>query len=139
MDDKDKNKEALESSQSEDKISEELGKEFLKRSAIELLRDQFPDIDGIVEAAKKEYGEVYLYIFSETEFYIYRPITRKEYVSAAATCSTEFELEETVCSTCVVYASTPIVDSSKAGTFTVLFNLIQYASNFGSNNTVIKL
>jgi len=131
--------EKTESVNSEDKISEELGKEFLKRSAIELLRDQFPDIDNIVDSAKEKYGEVYLYIFSETEFYIYRPITRKEYVSAAATCSTEFELEEAVCSTCVVYASVPIVDNSKAGTFTVLFNLIQYASNFGSNNTVVKL
>ena len=123
----------------EEKLSEELGKEFLKKSALSILRDSFPDIDEIVQKAKDDYGEVYLYIFSETEFYIYRPITRKEYVSAAATCSNEFELEDAICNTCTVYGSSPVIDGSKAGTTTVLFNLIQYASNFGSNNTVVKL
>ncbi len=124
---------------SEEKISEELGKEFLKKSALSILRDTFPDIDSIVDSAKEQHGEVYLYIFNENEFYIYRPITRKEYVSAAATCSNEFELEDAICNMCVVYGSSPVIDDSKAGTTTVLFNLIQYASNFGSNNTVVKL
>ena len=89
-----------------------------------------------IEKWKAKHGEVYVSGFSEEELYVWRPITRPEYVKLQrAATQTEgldqFKYEELVCETCILFSSNPVNWSGgKAGTVPVLNEQIMYASNF---------
>lgn len=112
---------------------------LIKESALGLLRENFPDIDDIVESCKENFGEVYLYAFDEKEFCIYRPVKRAEYARIVASNSVDIDIEDAIVKCCVVYSSFEISENTKAGKISIMASLIQYASSFGSNNPVVRL
>lgn len=134
----DKIEEVAENKETE-QMTPKMAEEIIKESALAMLRENYPDIDDIVDMAKKEYGEVYLYAFDETDFFIYRPIKRSEYARIMATASTDIDIEDEIANTCVVYSSFEISEDTKAGKISIIAGLVQYASSFGSNNPVVKL
>ncbi|HOJ94028.1 MAG TPA: hypothetical protein PK390_02215 [Fervidobacterium nodosum] len=51
----------------------------LKEAAIQIIAERKPDVVPIIEQLKNKYKELFLYFFSEDEFYVYRPISRFEH------------------------------------------------------------
>jgi hypothetical protein len=87
---------------------------------------------------KKEFGEVYVSGFSEVELFVWRPVTRPEYIQIQQLAQdpkqemTQFRLEEFLCDTCVLWKA-PEVRSwaqGKAGTPQTLSEQIMSSSNF---------
>jgi hypothetical protein len=120
-------------------ITPEKVENLIKESALGMLRENFPDIDDIVDSCKENYGEVYLYAFDEKDFCIYRPVKRAEYARIVASVSTELDIEDAIVKNCVIYSSFEISEDTKAGKISMMASLIQYASDFGSNNPVVRL
>ena len=91
-----------------------------------------------VEGWKQKHGEVLCSILSEKELYIFRPITREEFVNLQAHIAqaggqvSNFEVEQIVVDTCVLWASTEGIASTrtKAGTLSTLHEQVLQASNF---------
>lgn len=123
----------------EEQITPQMAEDFIKESALAMLRENFPDIDDVVKSCKENFGEVYLYAFDEDEFCIYRPIKRAEYARIVATAASDIEIEDNIVKNCVVYSSFEISEDTKAGKISIIAGLVQYASNFGSNNPVVRL
>lgn len=128
-----------EKQESKEQITPQMAEDFIKESALAMLRENFPDIDDVVKSCKENFGEVYLYAFDEDEFCIYRPIKRAEYARIVATVATDIEIEDSIVKNCVVYSSFEISEDTKAGKISIIAGLVQYASNFGSNNPVVRL
>jgi len=89
-----------------------------------------------VEQWKQQFGEVLCSGFSETEIFIWRPITRAEFVNLQATMAqqevTQFDFEDKLVETCVLWAS-PLGQESlqtKAGSLSTLQEQIMQNSNF---------
>jgi len=112
--------------------------------------DKLPDVPSTEqrELWKTEYGEIFASGFSPTEMYIFRPLSRPEYVKIQTMSQNpevemdQFKLEETICNTCVLYPA--ILDlNKKAGTAPSLSEQIMQNSNFLSPQAasvlVIKL
>ena len=91
-----------------------------------------------IEKWKAEHGEVYVSGFSETELFVWRPVTRPEYVQLQAMAQDpnnqmdQFKLEELLCDTCVIWKSPGSRDwnSGKGGTPQTLSEQIMTHSNF---------
>ena len=99
-----------------------------------------PD-DSQIEKWKQEFGEILCSNMSETEIFIFRPITREEYVNLQmyisqtqqqGTVVSNFEVEQKIVENCVLWSSPPGVDSleKKAGTMSSLHEQILQQSNF---------
>ena len=96
-----------------------------------------PDKDQ-VEQWKQAHGEVLVSGFSETELYVFRPLTRAEFVNLQALIAgsqeqvSNFEIEEKICDACTLWASPTGVESlqNKAGSLSTLHEQIMQASNF---------
>lgn len=94
--------------------------------------------DQQIEVWKQEHGEVLCSGLSETELYVFRPITREEFVNLQAYIAqmegkvSNFEIEVKIVETCVLWASPPGTEAldKKAGTYTTLHEQILQASNF---------
>ncbi len=91
-----------------------------------------------IENWKQVHGEVLCSGMSETELYIWRPLTRSEFASMQAAAmqaeqqATNLEHEEKVVNQCVLWATEPGQKAlqSKAGTLTTLHEQIMQNSNF---------
>lgn len=112
--------------------------------------EQMPDLAGFlsafegsptqdqIEAWKSDHGEIFCSGFTETELYIWRPLTRREYVAMQVELAqseepvTAFTVEEKVVGQCVLWGSGPGLDSleRKAGSLSTLHEQIMQNSNF---------
>lgn len=89
-----------------------------------------------VDQWKTKFGDVFVSGFSEEELFIFRSIKRQEWIALQTEAAkqqqiTEFEFEEMVCDTCVLWRSNTISwQNSKAGTVSALHEQILQRSNF---------
>lgn len=90
-----------------------------------------------IEAWKAEYGEVFVSGFSETELFLFRPLSRPEYVQIQLLAADPknkldaYRVEELVCDTCVLWRSVQGQwAAGKAGTPSTLADQIMHNSNF---------
>jgi len=113
----------------------------LRQAAVEILQEQNPEAVEVIEELKKKHKDLYLYFFSEDEFYVYRPVTRLEYKDLSTKYTNSDELAEQIVLNAVLYPKLKLDNLSdlKAGVVPTLLELILTVSNFGVNNPVIKL
>lgn len=90
-----------------------------------------------LEGWKQEHGEIFCSGFSETELFIWRPLSRREYVglqkelrAPGAQQMTELEYEEAVVAKCVMWSSAPNALERKGGSVSTLSEQIMLNSNF---------
>lgn len=86
-----------------------------------------------LEAWKSEHGEIYCSGFSSEELFVWRPISRAEFVDMQARAQEEsFDSENVTVNTCILWASEPAKQSlvTKAGSLTTLHEQIMQNSNF---------
>jgi len=108
------------------------------------LKDQMFGLEGSpspeqVEAWKGEFGDVYVSGFSPTEIFVWRSITRPEWVQLQEFAGDpknqidQYKFEELVCDTCILWKSVQgSWDIGKAGTPSSLQEQILQNSNFVS-------
>lgn len=113
----------------------------IRELAVEELVKTNQSLKQIIDNAKKQYDSVYLYFFSDNEYYIYRQLNRFEYKELSSKSQDYEQLMENVMTTAVIYPklSLDMLDSLKAGVVPTLTELILAASNFGASNPVIPL
>ena len=113
----------------------------LKNAALEILADRHPEAIPVIENLQKKHKELYLYFFTEDEFFIYRPLSRLEYKELVAQYGDKEELAEQIVLKGVLYPQiTPQqLNDMKAGIVPTLLELILSVSQFGVQNPVIKL
>ena len=99
-----------------------------------------------IQEWKNQFGEVFVSVFSDTEKYIWRPIIRSEWISLHSYISsqgdkvTQYNFEEMICDTCILWKSNKISwDKVKAGTIGALNEQILQASNFVDPQTASYL
>jgi len=103
-----------------------------------------------IDAWKSRYRDIFVSGFSDSEIYIWRAITRPEYVQVQRQLQEpnspidQFKLEEMVCETCVLWKSVDVSwTEGKAGTPNALSEQIMQNSNFlspqAASMLVIKL
>lgn len=110
----------------------------VERPAFEAYLEGIPGAPGKdqIEKWKQQFGEVLCSGFSETELFIWRPITRAEFVNLqtimAQQEATQFEFEERLVEACVLWASPAGQQSlqTKAGSLSTLQEQIMQNSNF---------
>ena len=90
-----------------------------------------------IEQFKQQHGEVLCSGFSDTELFIWRPITRVEFIRLQAELAkqegaTQFDLEESTVRCCLLWASAEgqIALDNKAGSLPTLHEQIMQNSNF---------
>lgn len=90
-----------------------------------------------IEEWKAEFGEVYVSGFSEEDLFVWRPLYRPEYIKIQVKISnpelglTQFDVEEMVCETCILWKSKEgQLQNTKAGTLATLSEQIMNNSNF---------
>ena len=90
-----------------------------------------------IDAWKTQYGEVFVSGFSENELYVWRAVTRPEWVSLQSLINnpeakmTQYKFEEMLCDVCVLWKSvTKSWSDGKAGTASSLHEQILQNSNF---------
>jgi hypothetical protein len=91
-----------------------------------------------VEKWKQEFGEVFCSGFSETEMFVFRPLSRQEFVQLQTAVQSqerqlsEADLEEQIVKRCVLWGSESGLASldSKAGSLSTLHEQIMQNSNF---------
>lgn len=91
-----------------------------------------------IEQWKSAHGEVLCSGFSDVELFIWRPLTRKEYVAMQVEFAqseepvTAFSVEDKVVEMCVLWASNQGLESleRKAGSMSTLHEQIMQNSNF---------
>jgi len=91
-----------------------------------------------IELWKQEFGEVFVSGFSETELFVFRPLSWQEHKNINKQLSvqeegeepkTEFDLQELVVDTCLLWTSVPNF-ANKGGTIPTLFEQTMSNSNF---------
>lgn len=118
--------------------------EELKRTAEEILYEKDPVLREKLQSFRKQYQDIYVFFFTDDEFYIYRPITRFEYKELDREYGNDAEkfLEMLVCKAVLYPTMTPErLDGLRAGVAPTLASLIMSASGFGAEKTnpVVKL
>ena len=92
-----------------------------------------------IEGWKQEHGEIFCSGFSETELFIWRPLSRREYVElqkalrqsqGTPQAMSELEYEDAVVTRCSLWSSTPSVLEKKGGSVSTLSEQIMLNSNF---------
>lgn len=90
-----------------------------------------------VDSWKIKYGDVYVSGFSETELYIWRAVTRPEWVKLQSIAADpeqkvdQFSFEVMLCETCVLWSSVKTsLGEGKAGSASALQEQILQHSNF---------
>jgi len=93
-----------------------------------------------LELWKQQFGEIFCSGFSETELFVWRPLSRREYVDLQKRLRTapqdgqqpmtEFDYEEQVVSICTLWSSVAKVLSSKGGSISTLSEQVMQNSNF---------
>lgn len=104
-----------------------------------------------IEGWKQKHGEVFCSGFAETELYIWRPMSRAEFVNLQVQMGqsekpvNNLEAEEMVVNTCLLWSSEPGKKAllQKAGSMTALHEQVMANSNFMdprlATSLVIKL
>jgi hypothetical protein len=102
--------------------------------------------DTDIEKWKQQFGEVHIFGFSETELFIWHPISRAAYVGLqkeAQAQSVEFDFEKAVIDACLLWTSDDTVFEKKGGSIPTLSEQIMLGSNFlnpaMANMLVMKL
>ncbi len=115
--------------------------EMLKNAAIDVVKEKVPDIEEIIDQLKEKHGtsNVYMYIFDENEFYIFRAMKRFEFKKIKSMKLSDFEEEDYIFNTCVLYPENLKTDELKGGSVRTIVELIYYYSNFGSSSPVVEL
>ena len=121
--------------QAEAEQPEEAGEQGLK----DLLK-AFPDAptESTIEEWKGTHGEVMCSGFSESELFMFRPLTRGEFVELQVvlaqnqTTETQFAVEEDIVNKCVLWATGNGLKSlqTKGGSLSTLHEQIMQNSNF---------
>ena len=122
-------------SEEEVKKEEELAPD---KEMVQLL-DKLPNRPGQeqIDGWKAVYGDVFVSGFSEEELYVWRSLTRKEYINLQTTGQetgmNQFQMEEATCGVCVLWPEN-IEEclQKKAGTAGSLHEQILQNSNFFS-------
>lgn len=93
-----------------------------------------------IEKLKQQYGEVFCSGFSNTELFIWRPLSRREYVNLqkdlrqqpapGKEAPSEFDFEEQVVKTCTLWTSDEETLFKKGGSIGTLSEQIMMHSNF---------
>ena len=106
------------------------------------LLSDFPDSpdQNLVEQWKQEFGEVFCSGFADDELFVWRPLSRGEYVDIQKTLRTppgegqepmnEYDMEELVVSKCVLWGSKPSCLQRKAGAISTISEQVMMNSNF---------
>lgn len=106
------------------------------------LQNMLKQFDGApnqaqIDAWKKQYGDVFVSGFSDKEIYLWRTITRPEYIKIQRELQEpgqpidQFRMEEATCEVCVLWKSTKESwADGKAGTPNALAEQIMQNSNF---------
>ena len=125
--------EEVQESKKEEEKKEEPGQDL---SAALKDFDHSPDQEQI-EAWKAQYGDVFVSGFSPAEIFVWRAISRPEWVNLQETAADpearvdQFRFEEMVCETCVLWKSVKVSwQDGKAGTPSSLQEQILQNSNF---------
>jgi hypothetical protein len=118
--------------------------EELKEEAEKILYEKDPTLETLLPQFREKYSDVYVFFFSDDEFYIYRPVTRFEYKDLDREYGQDAEkfLEMLVCKAVLYPKLTPEkLDALRAGVAPTLATLILNASGFGveKTNPVVKL
>ncbi len=115
--------------------------EDFRQAALNIIKEKHPELEGKIEEFKKNYGDVYVYMFTDDEFYIYRPITRFEYKELTKGIEDYDEAAEKIVMKSVLYPTITdsMLNTLKAGIIPTLLELILDASGFGVKNPVIQL
>lgn len=99
-----------------------------------------------VEEWKTKYGEVYVSGFSESELFVWKPMTRPKWVELQIVASnpenqiTGYKFEEMVCEACILWKSVKLSwADGKAGTPTSLHEQILNNSNFLTPQAAARL
>ena len=100
-----------------------------------------------IEEWKQQFGDVFCSGFSDLEIFIWRPLTRKEYVDMQVQIAQSqspvntYEVEETVVKQCLLWASTLGTRSltKKAGSLSTIQEQILQNSNFISVQVASQL
>ena len=128
---------------SEDKKPEETQPE--EQSPVENLAAALAAYPGAptvltIEGWKQQFGEVMASGFTDDELFVWRPITRREYVALQKEMATPkegqeplngFDFEDRVVKACLLWSSVKDLDS-KGGTIPTLSEQIMQNSNFTS-------
>jgi hypothetical protein len=98
-----------------------------------------------LETWKQQHGELFVSGFSETELFVFRPLSWKEHKHVNKTLATpveegeeprtEFDLQEMVVDLCLLWTSVPSYQT-KGGTIPSIFEMIMLNSNFTSPQTM---
>lgn len=132
-----------------EEATQEEQQEEVKPNFVSLLKDlpNAPD-QATIDAWKAKHGEIFVSGFSETEFFIWRSISRKEYKALQIeqqklavvqqsqqpdperTINDEANYQEKLVSTCVLWPTGLEVLVRKAGTVPTLAEQIMQNSNF---------
>lgn len=83
-----------------------------------------------LEAMKKQHGEVFCSGFSDTELFIWKPVTRKEYLVLQKNQTQESDFQEQLVNLCVLWGSDMGSLEKKAGSVMTLAEQIMQNSNF---------
>jgi len=109
------------------------------QSEAQPVKSMLDGIDGAptqdqIDQWKVEHGDVYVSGFSATEVFIFRSLMRPEYLQiqqgVAEGKIPQSEIEETTCTTCVLWPAGIDWSKSKAGTPVALSEFIMQNSNF---------
>jgi len=98
-----------------------------------------------IVAWKQKYGEILLSGFSETELFIWRPVSRQEFVQLQIDLSQQqtsaLAVEETVVKKCLLWVSQGGKEAlqRKAGSFSTLHEQIMQQSNFVAPQVAAQL
>lgn len=87
-----------------------------------------PSVDEI-EMWKSRFNDVFASAFSEEEFFVFRPLNRKEYRELQASAKDEADFEEAVINCALLWSSVNDLNK-KAGTIPSLLEQIMQNSNF---------
>jgi hypothetical protein len=90
-----------------------------------------------IEQWKVQHGEVFVSGFSEIELFVWRPLTRPEWIRLQMLAASpeaqmdQYKFEEAICNMCVLWkAQEKTWDQGKAGTVSTLQEQIMQQSNF---------
>lgn len=91
-----------------------------------------------IESWKQQYGEIFCSGFSESELYVWRPISRAEFVNMQASLAqsagelNQLEVEEQMTRACILWSSPPAQTAlkQKAGSLSTLYEQVMQNSNF---------
>jgi hypothetical protein len=117
-------------------------KQEKKEEEVNSLADMLKQCQGApseeqIEQWKTQFNEVFASGFSEEEMFVWRPISRQEWINLQTYATeqgfTQYKLEETVCEMCVLWRSTTHPwHEGKAGTASTLYEQVLQNSNFCS-------